>query len=74
MHFCEVCSNMYYIKIADDDDSSLINYCRKCGNEQKIVDEESICVSKINLNNNVKNTSLLLVINILNRSNTTKIK
>lgn len=32
MKFCKKCGNMYYIKL-NDDDMSLINYCRHCGDE-----------------------------------------
>ena len=28
MHFCEKCSNMYYISLQDDDSNKLIYYCR----------------------------------------------
>ena len=47
MHFCSNCSNMYYIRINTDDPNSLIYYCSKCGNEDKILASQNICVSKI---------------------------
>lgn len=34
MHFCTVCSNMYYLSIDKDDPNKLIHYCRHCGNEE----------------------------------------
>lgn len=46
MNFCTVCNNIYYIRLAKDDESSLIYYCRKCGNEDTNLNEDSICVSK----------------------------
>ena len=46
MNFCNQCNNMYYIRLANDDDSTLIYYCRKCGNEDTNLNEDSICVSK----------------------------
>lgn len=46
MNFCSVCNNIYYIRLADDDESSLIYYCRKCGNEDTNLNVESVCVSK----------------------------
>ena len=48
MHFCGKCDNLYYIRIADDDENQLIYYCRKCGNEEKniISSLDNICVSK----------------------------
>lgn len=44
MHFCDVCKNMYYIKIAEDDPNKLSYYCRNCGhiNETLTVDNTVI--------------------------------
>ena len=47
MHFCSICSNMYYIKINADNTNQLIYYCRKCGNEDSYLANENNCVSKI---------------------------
>lgn len=49
MHFCEVCDNMYYIKISEEDESKLVYYCRKCGNEETNVTEDNMIVSEIHL-------------------------
>jgi len=49
MHFCEVCDNMYYIKISEEDDSRLVYYCRKCGNEETNVTEDNMVVSELHL-------------------------
>jgi DNA-directed RNA polymerase subunit M/transcription elongation factor TFIIS len=46
MHFCSVCSNMYYIRINSDNTNQLVYYCRKCGNEDKLLAIENVCVSK----------------------------
>lgn len=46
MHFCNVCSNMYYIRINADNPNKLVYYCRKCGNEDSSLAAENICVSK----------------------------
>ena len=46
MHFCNVCQNMYYIRIDDDVGNNLIYYCRKCGNEDSTLTDNNICVSK----------------------------
>ena len=46
MHFCNVCSNMYYIRINADDPNKLVYYCRKCGNEDTTLAAENICVSR----------------------------
>lgn len=48
MHFCSKCSNMYYIRISENEGNNLIYYCRNCGNEDNIVSNENICVSKTN--------------------------
>jgi DNA-directed RNA polymerase subunit M/transcription elongation factor TFIIS len=37
---------MYYIRINSDDPNKLVYYCRKCGNEDKLLDIENVCVSK----------------------------
>ena len=46
MHFCKECHNMYYIRLATSDKNKLIYYCRKCGDEEEIITEDNICVSK----------------------------
>jgi len=45
MHFCTNCQNMYYIRIDTDNPNKLIYYCRKCGNEDKALTAENVCVS-----------------------------
>lgn len=47
MHFCSICSNMYYITI--DDSQELIYYCRKCGHQDPslTVNTSTMVVSKI---------------------------
>ena len=37
---------MYYIRIDVDDPNKLVYYCRTCGNEDKILAYENVCVSK----------------------------
>ena len=44
MKFCTECNNMYYIKIDDENSSSLSYYCRNCGHKDVNVDDEGICV------------------------------
>ena len=46
MHFCSICDNMYYVRIAENDDNKLVYYCRKCGHQDDIITEDNICVSK----------------------------
>lgn len=48
MKFCEKCDNMYYVKISDNDENTLIYYCRKCGNEDSNITEDNMCVIKTN--------------------------
>ena len=59
MHFCRVCNNMYYIKLADDEDCSLI-YCKKCGDENALLNEDSICVSKTYYNKKGQDVSTMI--------------
>lgn len=49
MHFCNICSNMYYIRINADDPNKLVYYCRKCGNEDSLFDIKNMCVSSTRL-------------------------
>ena len=53
MHFCEICGNMYYIKVQSETEDNLIYYCRKCGHEDdKILENtKSLCVSKTHISN-----------------------
>ena len=46
MHFCSNCSNMYYIRIDAEDPNKLVYYCRNCGNEDKLLAIQNVCVSK----------------------------
>lgn len=54
MHFCSNCQNMYYIRINSDNPNSLVYYCRQCGNEDKLLAIEDVCVSKIQIKKNDK--------------------
>jgi DNA-directed RNA polymerase subunit M/transcription elongation factor TFIIS len=56
MNFCSGCSNMYYLKIESNGESSdkLIHYCRNCGNEEPNTTGENICVSSTNLKENTQ--------------------
>lgn len=49
MHFCTVCSNMYYIRINADNQNQLVYYCRKCGHEDTSLALENVCVSRTQL-------------------------
>lgn len=49
MHFCTVCQNMYYIRINADDPNKLVYYCRNCGNEDALMNIDTVCVSKLQI-------------------------
>lgn len=40
---------MYYIRIDSTDPNKLEYYCRNCGNEDKLLATENVCVSKIQI-------------------------
>ena len=44
MKFCDNCDNMYYISINEEDPNKLTYYCRNCGNVDKTLASENICV------------------------------
>ncbi len=50
MHFCNICSNMYYIKISEASPNVLVYYCRKCGDNNDTITVENVSLSKININ------------------------
>jgi DNA-directed RNA polymerase subunit M/transcription elongation factor TFIIS len=50
MNFCSTCDNMLYIKLSEDE-NSLINYCRNCGNEDS-TNNENKCIFKQNFKRN----------------------
>lgn len=45
MHFCTECSNMYYLKVLENDANSLIYYCRNCGHENDTLTADNVCIS-----------------------------
>jgi len=48
MHFCTVCSNMYYISIVPDT-NNLIYYCKNCGHTDANINETNLSVIELNL-------------------------
>lgn len=46
MHFCNICKNMYYLKINIENPNTLVYYCRNCGNEDSELSNKNICVSE----------------------------
>lgn len=61
MHFCSVCSNMYYISITPEND--LQYYCRNCGNIDDTIAAENICVSKVQMKKGATTQSFAHVVN-----------
>jgi DNA-directed RNA polymerase subunit M/transcription elongation factor TFIIS len=51
---------MYYIKINNDDPNKLIYYCRNCGNEDKLIAVENVCVSKTQIKKNEKSFNYII--------------
>jgi DNA-directed RNA polymerase subunit M/transcription elongation factor TFIIS len=52
MHFCSVCNNMYYLRIDEQNPNKLDYYCRNCGNEDKNLTHDNMCVSKTYIKKN----------------------
>ena len=43
---------MYYLKISDENENSLVYYCRNCGHTDNAPTTETICVSNTELKKN----------------------
>ena len=62
MHFCDKCSNMYYISLEESESNNkLIYYCRNCGNVNNTLINQNMCISRTefskteNMYNNIIN-------------------
>ena len=60
MHFCNVCNNMYYIRIDSENSNKLIYYCRNCGNEDGLLTVDNVTVSKTQVKNNEQKFSHII--------------
>ena len=49
MHFCNKCENMLYIRLLSEDSDSLVYYCRNCGESDKLIDKDNICVARTDI-------------------------
>ncbi len=49
MKFCDNCNNMYYLRLQQDNEDSLVYYCRNCGKED-IIDVNDTTVMKTIIN------------------------
>lgn len=58
MFFCEKCDNMYYIKLNEEDNNSIIYYCKNCGNTNNNLLELGKCVYKEKFNGNSTYTNI----------------
>ena len=61
MQFCSNCSNMYYIKLEDDNCDKIVYYCRNCGNSDNDLINTSKCVLKEHIGNN--NSKFNIIVN-----------
>ena len=61
MNFCNVCENMYYMRINEDSKEQLQFYCRRCGNVDEILNKNSLCLSEYSEDNN--NDSIIQSVN-----------
>lgn len=52
MKFCNNCNNMYYLRISDDDQNQLKQYCRHCGYEDEVYNNEGVCLTNTNHQDN----------------------
>lgn len=58
MHFCDKCSNMLYIKMEDEDTDKIMYYCRNCGDNTPVIEQQ--CVLKTNLSNTQQKHNLFI--------------
>jgi DNA-directed RNA polymerase subunit M/transcription elongation factor TFIIS len=61
MNFCNLCENMYYMRINENADEELQFYCRKCGNTDEILNKNFLCLSEYNGEND--NDSIIQSVN-----------
>ncbi len=60
MHFCTNCSNMYYIRLSEEDPNSIVYYCRNCGHENKNISLDSVTISKTSFKHNRQKYSSII--------------
>ena len=61
MEFCEVCENMYYMKVDDNDEENpgnLVFYCKCCGHVDKNIDTKNLKVSKFTKNSKTQDINI----------------
>ena len=49
MHFCDKCGNMYYVGLVEGENQRLEYHCKKCGNIDNTITNNSVIVSKTNI-------------------------
>ena len=45
MQFCKQCSNMYYIRLKEEQSNALVYYCRKCGDVESTISMDNFMVT-----------------------------
>ena len=60
MQFCSKCDNMYYIRLSNTEDNTLVHYCRNCGNEDATISSSDLSVSNIQLKNKKQNHGIYI--------------
>lgn len=56
MNFCEICNNMYYMKIEETEEGkNLLYWCRNCDNTKLLSKKESNCIVEKYYNKEEKN-------------------
>ena len=55
MHFCDKCSNMFYIKLENEDCDKIIYYCKNCGNYNDKLLDNSQYILKENFSKTTEN-------------------
>ena len=60
MKFCTNCSNMYYIKIDNDNCDKILYYCRNCGNSNNELMQDGKCILKENITLDNKYNNIII--------------
>ena len=63
MKFCQVCDNMYYIRVNEQDTNQLAYYCRNCGHVDSDITMESICVLRTDIDVGKKGVNVHNIVN-----------
>ena len=55
MKFCIKCDNMYYLRINNPESiqNELVHYCRHCGYEDNIIENDGLCLTRTDVQENI---------------------